>query len=107
MSIRLEKIWQWLDKQKLLLGQLGVFQLADDQNQILFIGYAGGHSSFGLRSEIHDSWSRIPEATCYRLEINSAYLTRYQELLMVYVADHGALPPLYKDGIKLGRLSPT
>lgn len=106
MSIRLEKNWQRLDTQEVLPGQLGVFQLADDQNQVLFIGYAGGRSGFGLRSEIRDCWSRIPEATRYRLEINSAYLTRYQELLMIYVADHGALPPLNKDCIKLGRLNP-
>ena len=106
MSIRLEKDWQKLDKEELLPGQLGVFQLGDDQAQVLFIGYAGGRSRFGLRSEIRDSWSRIPEATCYRLEINTAYLTRYQELLMVYVADHGELPPLNTDTMKLGRLSP-
>ena len=106
MSIRLEKSWRSLDKQELLPGQLGVFQLGDDQAQILYVGYAGGRSSFGLRSEIQDSWQRFPEATCYRLEINTAYLTRYQELLMLYKLDHGNLPPLNTDTIKLGKLSP-
>lgn len=106
MGIRLEKSWRKLDALEVLPGQLGVFQLGDDEGRVLFIGYAGGRSRFGLRSVIRESLSDVPEATCYRLEINTSYLTRYQELLMLHVADHGELPPQNSDGIKLGKLRP-
>jgi len=42
-----------------------------------------------------------------RYEVNTAYLTRYQELLMTHRADHGALPPgNAEEKLRLGRLSP-
>ena len=47
-------------------------------------------------------------AAQFRVEINMQYTTRYQELLMAYVADHGDVPVGNKGGAlpRLGRLSP-
>ena len=83
-----------------LPGHMGVFELANDKGEIIFIG-------FGLRGEL-GKLLRHSSATQFRYEITTAYLTRYQELLMVFMADHGRLPadnegrPLPR----LGRLSP-
>jgi len=86
---------------------MGVFELADEADNILFVGYAGGRSLFGLRGELASAL-RNSRATRYRYEVTTAYLTRYQELLMVYEADHGGLPPENDStGVPtLGRLSP-
>jgi hypothetical protein len=109
MAIRLDKPWIALGAEAVrrLPGQLGVFQLADGEGRILEIGYAGGRSLFGLRSAVEEAWQRQPEARHFRVEITMQYQTRYRELLMLYVADHGALPPGNRsEPIKLGRLSP-
>ena len=109
MGIRLTKPWATLapDAIRALPGHLGVFELADGTGRVLHIGYAGGRSLFGLRSAIGDAHRRHPGAAQFRYEVNMQYLSRYQELLMLHKADHGALP----DGnagerMRLGRLSP-
>ena len=107
MGIRLDKPWRSLDAAADLPGQLGVYQLADDAGDVLFIGYAGGRSPFGLRGEVGGARARVPAATCYRVEITTAYLTRYQELLMLHQADHGCLPANNEPHPGLGRLSPS
>ena len=107
MSIRLEKPWQPLETVAELPGQLGVFQLGNAGGEVLYIGYAGGKSQFGLRSAIADALTHVEAAAGYRLEITTAYLTRYQELLMVHQADHGQLPQANEPVDRLGRLSPA
>ena len=107
-SIRLEKPWRGLtpEEVELLPGQLGVFQLADDDGDIRFIGYAGGHSKFGLQSEL-EKWidEPMPGVSRFRYEVTMQYLTRYEELLMVFVADHGRLPAENRESMReLGRL---
>ena len=89
-------------------GHMGVYELADDNGEVLYIGYAGGRSQFGLRGNI-EARRQLTDASCFRVEITTAYLTRYQELLMVYVADHGRMPRENSatDVPKLGRLSPS
>jgi hypothetical protein len=44
----------------------------------------------------------------FRYEVNQQYTTRYQELLMLHVADHGTLPVVNAADppVRLGRLSP-
>jgi hypothetical protein len=109
MAIRLAKAWQMLSDTAIekLPGQLGVFELADDAERVIYIGYAGGRSLFGLRSEVARSRARAPEARWFRAEVTMQYLTRHQELLMLHVADHGALPEGNRgEEIRLGRLSP-
>ncbi len=94
-SIRLEKPWKPLDETEVdrLPGQLGVYQLADDREEIVRIGFAGGHSQFGLRGELAQCLQEtIGRSRLFRCEVTMQYLTRYQELLMVFLADHGRLP---------------
>ncbi|MEZ5856745.1 MAG: hypothetical protein R3D67_19110 [Hyphomicrobiaceae bacterium] len=111
MAIRMTKAWVALTPEniKKLPGQLGVFQLADGDGHVVFIGMAGGRSLFGVRSEIEKMLGDLPEgASQFRVEINQQYTTRYQELLMLHVHDHGGVPAgnVGKPLPKLGRLSP-
>ncbi|MBS0244261.1 MAG: hypothetical protein JSS20_18995 [Proteobacteria bacterium] len=111
MAIRMTKPWVPLTAEnvKKLPGQLGVFQLADAKGNVVFIGFAGGRSLFGVRSEIEKLIADPPsDATQFRVEINQQYTTRYQELLMLHVHDTGAVPAgnVGKPLPRLGRLSP-
>ena len=109
MAIRITKPFSTLTSKNIgeISANLGVFELADEAGGIVYIGYAGGRSLFGLRGELIDLLERTG-ATRFRIEITSAYLTRYQELLMVYKADFGHLPieNSERDNDNLGRLSP-
>jgi hypothetical protein len=103
MGIRLTKPWVPLTEAaaRALPGQLGVFELADEEGRILHVGFAGGRSLFGLRSAVEEAARR------FRVEITMQYQSRYRELLMLHVADHGALPEGNRDEpVRLGRLSP-
>ena len=108
MGIGLEKPWRPLADAPSLPGQLGVFELCDANQHVLLIGMAGGLSLFGLRSAVSAGAEGVPEAVGFRVEVTSAYLTRYRELLMAHQADFGGLPvanpPL---NFKLGKLSPA
>lgn len=111
MSIRMSKPWVELTAQavKALPGQLGVYQLADAAGTVVYVGFAGGRSLFGLRSEMQTALAERPGgATQFRYEVNQQYTSRYQELLMLHVADHGALPLVNRADppVRLGRLSP-
>ena len=109
MGIRLTKAFTPLTDQAIDLvgGNLGIFELADQNDAVLFIGYAGGKSLFGLRGVLQ-AYKPKTSATRFRIEINAAYLTRYQELLMTYLADFGQLPAENEAGDRenLGKLSP-
>jgi hypothetical protein len=111
MAIRMTKPWRPLDEAnvKALPGQLGVYELADDDGKVVAIAFAGGRSLFGLRGELEKVLAAPPsDATRFRCEVNMQYQTRYRELLMAYHADHGHLPSGNQDDppINLGRLSP-
>ncbi len=107
MSIRLDKKWVSKDEALLLLrGNLGVYQIADAARQVLFIGYAGGKSLFGLKGEILAALQDHPTARFVRWEVTSAYMSRYKELLMVHLYDHDGLPPK-NNAIPLGKLRPA
>ena len=108
MTIRLNKPWITLDSSAFgsLPGQLGVFEFADASGNVIFIGRADARSLFGLRSEIAKHANAVAPARAYRLEITTAYHTRYLELLMVYHADHARLPAYNEPMPSLGRLSP-
>ena len=109
MGIRLTKAFTPLTDQEIDLvgGNLGIFELANENDAVLFIGYAGGKSLFGLRGVLQACKPKT-SATRFRVEINTAYLTRYQELLMTYLADFGQLPAENEasDRENLGELSP-
>ncbi len=102
----------WLDSAAalaLLHGNLGVFQLGDAQGRVVFIGYAGGNSKFGLQGAVREALAAHSDATSVRYEITTAYHTRYRELLMLHIADFGAQPAGNdaEDGVTLGQLSPS
>ncbi len=109
MGVRLEKPWKELTAANVaaLAGELGVYQLADHDGRIVRIGYAGGRTLFGLRSELQAALD-ASEAAKFRTEVTAQYLSRYEELLMVHAADHGSLPPGNSADARrrLGRLSP-
>lgn len=89
-----------------LPGQLGVFEFADDGGQIVYIGCADARSRFGLRSAMTDALTQCPAARGFRIEVTTAYRSRFLELLMAYRAVRGAMP-IYNDAVPgLGRLSP-
>ena len=111
MAIRMEKPWIDLTPETVqaLPGQLGVYQLADAGGRVVYIGFAGGRSLFGLRSELERALKDRPAAAVrFRTEVNQQYTSRYQELLMLHVADHGSLPVMNQTDppVRLGRLSP-
>ena len=106
MAVRLNKPWRPVaDVATAPKGHLGVFQLADAQGDVILIGYAGGKSLFGLKGEVGAAVEQHPQAVSFRVEITSSYLSRFRELMMVHIADHGA-PPVLNEPIKLGRMSP-
>lgn len=112
MAVRMTKAWTALTpgNVKKLTGQLGAYQLADAKGETVFIGFAGGRSLFGLRGEVEKALQDPPcGATQFRVEVNQQYTTRYQELLMVHVFDHGEVPAGNKGKPlpRLGRLSPS
>ncbi|HSV01854.1 MAG TPA: hypothetical protein VLI41_01500 [Phenylobacterium sp.] len=109
MGVRLDKPWRVLTAEAVadLPAELGVFQLGDSAGEVVRIGYAGGRTLFGLRSELEAALAKR-EAAMFRTEVTSQYMSRYEELLMVHAADHGQLPPgnAAEARRRLGRLSP-
>lgn len=109
MAVRLDKPWTRLtpDNIAALTGHLGVYQLADDTGEIVYIGVAGGRSLQGLKGALSEVLQSPPAgATQFRCEVNMAYHTRYLELLQAYRYDHGRLPigNMDIDENRLGRL---
>ena len=93
----------------MLRGELGVFQIADEHGEVVFIGYAGGRSLFGLKGELQAMLERHRgHKMRFRVEVTSLYLSRHEELLMIHKSDHGVLP---RDNHaerkrKIGRITP-
>jgi hypothetical protein len=106
MAVRMNKAWRALEPEAIaaLPGHLGVFQLGDDDGNIVLIGCADARTKFGLRGELQDILAAPPPlATQFRIESTMAYRTRHLELLQVYVHDHGTLPSA-NTGIDITRL---
>lgn len=76
--------WQPVTTASDLAAHMGVFELADAAGAVLFVGYAGGNSRYGLRSEVQAALATYPQAVSLRFEVNTAYLTRFQELIMLH-----------------------
>ncbi len=112
MNLRLTKPWIEMTEENVakLPGQLGIYQIGEPDGSIVYIGFAGGRTLFGLRSEL-ERWLalRAGKPSCFRYEVNMQYTTRHQELLMLHVAEHGGLPSSNTDVDirRLGRLSPA
>jgi hypothetical protein len=84
-----------------------VYQLGDATGTVVRSGYAGGASRFGLARVLGDP-ATAGDAVRFRYEFTTAYLSRYRELLMVHLADHGHLPPGNQDEVGgVGRIHPS
>ncbi|MBE7519135.1 MAG: hypothetical protein HS107_07790 [Thermoflexaceae bacterium] len=95
MQLRLSKPWRALTGEEVahLPGYLGVYELADETGQVLYVGYAGGNSLFGLRSALQGHLG-APGVARFRFEVNTQYMSRYHELLMLHARDHGDIPAM-------------
>lgn len=88
-------------------GHMGVYEIQDLGGSVVFIGYAGGKSLFGLRGELERELGQRGGGHRFRCEVNAQYMTRYKELLMVHRADRGELPRDNRAAAPhLGRLHP-
>ncbi len=114
MTIRLTKPWIPLDgpDRDGLPAQLGVFQLGDAEGRVLYVGYAGGREPFGIRTALASAADRAElegwgPPVVFRHELTHGYLSRWEELLMVHVHDHGDLPVGNQERDRpAGRLAP-
>jgi hypothetical protein len=82
-----------------LPGNLGVYELGDADGRVIYIGYAGGRSLFGLRGAIAAHFGDAElnpiirdRAALFRYEVNQMYMTRWQELLTRHRDTHGRVP---------------
>jgi hypothetical protein len=82
-----------------LPGNLGVYEIGDAAGTVLYIGYAGGRTRFGLRERIPAHFSEREanpvlrdRAHAYRYEVNQMYLTRWTDLLGRHQAEHHRVP---------------
>jgi hypothetical protein len=92
-GLRLDKPWLPLvaDVIAALPAQLGVYEIGDANGTVVKIGYAGGRERFGMRTALTAEIDQ-PDAIQFHFEFTHAYLTRWEELLMVHVAEHGDIP---------------
>ncbi len=117
------KAWRPLSAEIIatLPAQLGVFQVASPEGEVLAIGYAGATHPFGMRTALSQEAERLsglgelsepakPDsgAAQFRLEYTSNYRSRWNELLMLHVAEFGELPPAQAERpSRIGRLQPA
>ena len=107
MTTSLEKPWIPSERlNEVLAGHMGVFQLANDNDQIIFIGFAGGKSPGGLKHEVTKMLARSPDAESFRYEITTSYWSRFKELMALHWAEHKSYPQL-NNRTQVGRISPT
>jgi hypothetical protein len=96
MPIGLTSLWLPLDRGSVarVAPQPGVYELATADGVVLFIGMAGGRSKGGLRGELEKHLAAPADATRFRVEATTRYVSRYDELLTAYATTQGTLPPL-------------
>ncbi len=93
----LNKAWQDSDPatSSRVPATLGVYELGDAAGNVLYIGFAGGKSQFGLRGEILARIKQVDSAnpvSKFRYEVNMMYMTRFVELLEKQQDAAGGLP---------------
>ena len=97
----LQKPWQGFEpaRVKELSGSNGVYELADEHGNVIYIGYAGPRALFGLRGKIADHFSERElnaviraQARRFRYEVTSMYYSRWVDLLMRHREDYDMLP---------------
>jgi len=82
-----------------LPGALGVYEIGDEDGNVLYVGFAGGRSRYGLRGEIMARFDPdspqgaiTQQARKLRYEVNMMYMTRFIELLENHQDALGVLP---------------
>lgn len=80
-------------------GSYGIYELADENQDVIYVGMAGGQAIYGLRGKIAGHFSPQEtnpvireQARFFRYEINNMYLSRLIEVLGRYREVTGALP---------------
>ena len=111
MATRMVKPWLALNRENALRlpGHLGIFQLANDAGEIVYIGCADARTRFGLREVVTQALDEdIAGASQFRTESTMAYHSRVRELLQIHLHDHGILPGTNTglDASRLGRIRP-
>ena len=111
MATRMVKPWLTLNRENALRlpGHLGVFQLANDAGDVLYIGCADGRTRFGLREALTKALEEdVAGASQFRTESTMAYHSRVRELLQIHLHDFGTLPGTNTglDASRLGRIRP-
>lgn len=93
MSVSMTKTWSPLTAEALaeVPATVGVFEIADASG-VVAIDYAGGHSPFGLRGAL-SAWLDRGDEFTFRYERTNAYLSRFREVVQVFVNESGAPPP--------------
>ncbi len=111
-GLQLSKPWSNLDAAAIaaIPAQLGVYEIGvedgDGGVEVARIGYAGGREPFGMRSAL-TAELEAGTGNRFRCELTHGYLTRWEELLMLHQAEHGALPAGNGDRLTpVGRLRP-
>lgn len=105
--------WDDSIRARSLPGAMGVYELADEDQNLIYIGKAGGRSRFGIRGELFRHFSTRERLACenwmhpemgqdlpslkgkarfYRYEVNHQYHSRWIELLTRFREDHECLP---------------
>jgi len=117
MPIRKPWIQPTKDSIRAIPAVVGVYEIADADGNLLYIGQAGGREPFGLRTRIAlhfggaDPNAVLRErAAQFRWEANQQYTTKRLEMLMQFQRDEGVeWPPAHsagdwRDTPQLGRL---
>ncbi len=73
-------------------AHLGVYQISNAAHDVVYIGYAGGRSLWGLRGALQAQLAERGEGFNFRVEVNHQYLSRWEELLKIHKGDHGTVP---------------
>jgi len=105
--------WDDAVSSRTIPGAMGVYELADEDQNLLYIGKAGGRSPFGIRGELfrhfstpdrlaQENWvhpnmgqnlpSLAGKARYFRYEVNHQYYSRWIELLTRFKEDYETLP---------------
>ena len=89
----------WGPESVKLSGSLGIYELADENYNIIYTGYAGSRARFGFRGKLKDHFSENepnPEirgkAKYFRYEVTSAYISRWVEVIGRH-NQRGRIPP--------------
>jgi hypothetical protein len=81
----------WGPESRRLSGSYGIYELADENLRVLYVGYAGSRARYGLRGKLMDHFSEretnseiTGRAVYFRYEVSSSYLSRWTEVIGRY-----------------------